>query len=397
VWELLEDDRTPRSDWSISRILAIELAAYLERVRPKRILEVGSGFSTAVLAAYAVGHDAEVVTLEHQREFHKHTRRGLAKLGLDGPVDLKLADLRPQRFGGHRWYQWYEVSLEKEFDFVFVDGPPKEMGRRGVFYAIREHLTPGWQIWLDDGLRRHEHQCIKLWEQEFPGEFFWDRIDIDGKGIFRLCDATDEAERGAEQAHAGRLAIGVVVNGDPNWWRRAKRTVGDRLLDSSYVVVTTRGGPLPSRPKFVNRPVPADGRPLEQRVQAMLKELADQPGVRYVLYLDDQWSPRTLDARWLSRALDVLETRADIEQVCLEHRADAGGEANGQGLARPFTGVPSLLRADRLKEAFSSADAKSRRRRRTGRSGSEVGSPPELLTVELSPGVFCRINGNGHR
>lgn len=106
ISELLADPRAPHSEWSISETLAIELAGYLERVRPKRILEIGSGFSTVVLAKYAARHGAKVVSLEHEQRYHKRTTEGLAELALDGPVDLKLARLRPRQFGNHEPYQW---------------------------------------------------------------------------------------------------------------------------------------------------------------------------------------------------------------------------------------------------------------------------------------------------
>jgi predicted O-methyltransferase YrrM len=386
VRELLADARVPRSDWSISERLATELAAYLERVQPRRILEVGSGFSTAVLAAYAIRHDAEVVTLEHAYEYHELTRKGLATLALDAPVDLRLAPLREQKFAGHGPYRWYSTKLEDDFDFVFVDGPPKVMGRQGVFFAVEKHLRPGWRMWLDDGLRKHERRCIRLWRERFPGHFSETRLDIDGKGVFILSDARGERERAEEQAIAGRLGIGILANGDPDWWPRAKQNLGDRLLDSSYVVVTAQHSSLTPEPRrFINRRRLGDRRPLEQRIQWILHELAGRPNVRYVLFLDDRWSPSPLVENWLSRALDILEKEPKVEQVCLKHRIDATDEAARRGSRQPFTGTPSLLRANRLSVILQPEAAKSRRRQQT----------PSLRTIQLSPGVFRRDDRHG--
>ena len=66
IWELLEHQHTPKTRWLISNALALELAEHLERTRPERILEIGSGFSTVILAAYAARYeDVRVVSLEH--------------------------------------------------------------------------------------------------------------------------------------------------------------------------------------------------------------------------------------------------------------------------------------------------------------------------------------------
>ncbi len=388
ISELLADPGVPRSTWSISDILAIELAAYLDRVRPKRILEVGSGLSTAVLAAYAVTHGAKVISLEHACKYYVRTARGLAKLRLSGSVDLRLASLRRQQFGRCGSYRWYDVPLEDSFDFVFVDGPPRVMGRWGVFFAVKDHLQPGWRMWMDDGLRNHEQACIRLWERHVPGCFFHEHLNIDGKGVFILRDAGDEQSRGAERKIPGRLGIGVLGNGDSGWWRRAKRNVGDQLLDSSYVVVTARdqmpAPRAPRLPKLVDKHLPADGRSPQQGIWRMFEELSRQPDVDYVLYLDDRWFPATLDERWLARALDILQTRPDVEQVSLQHQIDVTAGANGQGFLKPFTGAPSLLRADRLG---------------TPRPLRTVHPPhteePPLHTVQLLPGVFRHTNGHG--
>lgn len=393
--DLLSDARTPRSDWSISDVLAIELIGHLERSRPRRILEVGSGFSTAILAAYAAEYGAEVVTLEHMPEYHDITAKALMRLSLDGSVDLRLAPLRTQYFGGNGPYRWYDASLEGRFDFVFVDGPPKIEGRQGVFFAVEGHLENGWQMWLDDGLRKHERRCRKLWERHFQDRFSWSRLDLgsDDKGVFILSDAAAEKEREEQQAILEQVAIGVLGGGDSDWWSRARSNVGDQLLASSYVVVAARDGkPVASLPKFVDNPLPADGRPSQQRIRRLLKELAGHPGVRYVLYLDDRWSPCTLDERWLLRALDILERDPQVAQVSLRHQIDVTGDETEGGCSGSFTFPPSLLRAERTRRMLPSRGAEVCQR--VLAKCRRAGPAPQLRTVQLWPGVF---RFNDHR
>jgi Methyltransferase domain len=384
AWDVLTSPDVPRSDWSINQMLAIELAAYLDRVQPPRILEAGSGYSTAILAAYAAHHDAKVVTLEHDLQYLRATRRGLRRLGLDRQVDLRLAPLRQHWFEGRGPYRWYDVPLEGQFDFVFIDGPPKVLGRRAAFFALQGHLRPGWQVWIDDGFRQHESHSVKVWERGFSGVFDRTRRDLDGKGVFVLSDARGE-RRLVAQSHLG---IAVLGHGDPNWWARAEQNLDSRLLESSHVVVVDRdetpGRTLPrAAGRFVNEQLPAAGS-LRQRRWAMFGSLARRREVQYVLYLDDQWSPSTLDLSWLSRAVDILRVHDEVEQVSLRHLVDIGaaGTEERQPIWMSFNGEPGLLRADWLRTLAQTESAGRRR------------PPPEpspLRTVQLSPGVF-RMN-----
>lgn len=124
MWQVLQDPRTPRTTWSISDALAVELTRYLELRKPERILEIGSGLSTVVLGAYAVRHGASVVTLEHAWKFYQRTRQALAQFGMDKQVQLRLAPLQSRQFERYgREAPWYDTWLSGIFDFVFVDGP----------------------------------------------------------------------------------------------------------------------------------------------------------------------------------------------------------------------------------------------------------------------------------
>jgi choline dehydrogenase-like flavoprotein len=388
IWDVLVDPRAPRSDWSINQMLAIELAAYLDRVRPPRILEVGSGYSTAILAAYAAHHGAEVVTLEHDPNYYRATRRALHRLGVDRHLDLRLAPLKQHWFGHRGPYWWYDHRLDGEFDFVFIDGPPKVLGRRGAFFALQGHLRPGWRVWVDDGSRRHERQCVRLWGEEFSGSFLETRWDIDGKGVFDLRDAAGARDQAADAA-TGRLAIGVLGHGDPNWWARVERTLGSGVLGPSRVVAVDRGQPPGRLPKaaagFVDDRLPAGG-PLPDRRLRLLRSLVAPPEVRYVLYLDDRWSPSTLDTTWLRRALEVLEQQPDVQQVSLGHLVDLAVDARTgrRSLPGPFPHEPSLLGADRLREALQ-ANGRARRSR-----PAAARQPAPLWSVQLTPGVFRR-------
>ena len=394
VWQVLQDAGTLRTSWSISDALAVELIRYLERRKPRRILEIGSGLSTVVLGAYAVHHGASVVTLEHSWKYYERTQRALARFGMDEQVRLKLAPLRSRRFEGYgRRAPWYDTRLKEKFDFVFVDGPPKAKGRNAVLFAIAKHLDEGWELWLDDGRRHHERNCLRRWQQGFPkGSFRVHRRDVDGKGVVVLSDATRRdvtAQPPRRPQLGGSLGIALIVNGDPIWPRRVERCLGRDLLSDSLVVATGQADGTTKPPAgFVNHWVTRDTEPFDL--------LAGRTELRYVLRLHDHWSHRTLDETWLSRALEILDQRSEVELVCLRHRSDsdqhhAPDEAQ-RGFVElgeaPFPDGPGLFRAAAIGKLVPAGPGRARRLPFRKPPAPE---PPSGVAVQLFPGVFRRM------
>ena len=395
VWQVLQDPRTPRTTWSISDALAVELTRYLERRRPARILEVGSGLSTVVLGAYAVRHGASVTTLEHAWKYYRRTQQALAYFGIDKRVKLKLAPLRSKRFeSSGRRAPWYDTQLDGKFDFVFVDGPPMAKGRNAVLFAIAGHLAEGWELWLDDAYRHHERSCLRRWQRELPKGFFrFHRRDVDGKGLLVLSDASrgDVTAQPPRRPQLGRsLGIALTVNGDPTWPRRVERCLGRDLLSDSLVVAMGRADGTTAPPaSFVDHWATRDS------------EAFDLLAARteYVLCLDDHWSYRTLDDTWLSRALDIFEQRSEIELVCLQHRIDTDWNRVPDEAERGFVELghtrfppePGLFRATAMRKLVPTGPRRERRppfRKRPP-------DPPAGVAVQLFPGVFRRMGDNG--
>jgi predicted O-methyltransferase YrrM len=389
VWQLLRDPRTPRTTWSISEALAVELTRYLECRRPPRILEIGSGLSTLVLGAYAVRHDAEVVTLEHDWSFYQRTRKALTQFGMGKQVCLKLAPLRSRHFEGcGRRVLWYDAKLDGRFDFVFVDGPPKNEGRNAVLFAIADHLSPGWELWLDDADRYHERGCLRRWQEGFPKGFFRiQRRQVDGKGVVVLSDASGRLPQPSRRQLGRALGIALIVNGDPTWPRRIERCLGRELLSDSLVVATAQvAGTTDSRPRFVDDWASGETQAFDL--------LAGRTEVQYVLRLADHWNRRTLDDAWLPRAMEILDQREDVELVYLEHRSDTEQHRSADEVERgfaelgtaPFPDGPGLFRVAAARKLATTGP--ERGRRRPFRRPPE---PPSGVAVQLFPGVFRRM------
>jgi glycosyltransferase involved in cell wall biosynthesis len=181
---LASDRRLEWTGWTITPALAEALAERLEEIRPTRILEIGSGNSTVVLAAYAAAGGASVTTLEHEPEYFEATSQLLTAMGLRDHVDLRLTPMGALTGPDRREAPWYDAPLEAAYDFVFVDGPPQRIGREGVLFGIANHLGPEWELWLDDGHREHELACLERWRPFVP--FEGALYDVDWKGVWVL-------------------------------------------------------------------------------------------------------------------------------------------------------------------------------------------------------------------
>ena len=168
--QLLHDPRLAWTSWTVTPGMAQHLIAALCHARPQRILEAGSGLSTALLARYAELTGAEVVTLEHEPRYFRQTAVLLDRLALRRAVDLRLAALGTVRRKGGEASRWYRPLPEGQFDFVFVDGPPKRIGRDGALFALAGQIKPDGQFWLHDGNRQHEKECVTAWQRTFSFE-----------------------------------------------------------------------------------------------------------------------------------------------------------------------------------------------------------------------------------
>jgi len=187
IKKLIEDKQLKWTSWTITKKDALMLGNRLKILKPKRILEIGCGISTVLLALYAKQNQIKVVSLEHKSVCHKNTIRFLKCFGLLEFVELKLVPIKLIHFKQAGAFFWYNISLKGKFDFVFIDGPPINYGRKAVLIAIHDHLNKNCEVWLHDGKRSHEQNCIKLWEGYFQ---FSKKLETIERGIWILKNIT---------------------------------------------------------------------------------------------------------------------------------------------------------------------------------------------------------------
>jgi hypothetical protein len=384
--------------WAIHRSTAVELAARLDARRPRRILEVGSGTSTAVLAAGAAAHGAELVTLEHEPRWYGRTRALLDRLGLADGVDLRLAGLAPRRCADGNDHLWYATELEGEFDFIFVDGPPRSSGRAGVLFSITGQLAEGWELWLKNGHRRHEQDCVARWQEHLPVAAA--TKDLEETGVTILTARTNGVP--ASPAVPAGLGVAILSQGR---WALLERTV-DALerhlpgVGEAGPVVVLAAVPKAVQVDYAGVPSAVDLLICEQAGAAgadtaagrLARALTGTGSVRYALLLQEGMLAATADEPALARAAEILDRRRDVSQVRLWHHSeqhDLGNDpvgrapgAAGRRAARGPTDIalgPSLVRSRDVPALFPDG----RPIRAQGRLPSAIGE-----VARLRPGVF---------
>lgn len=141
--------------WELRQETLALLDARLDVLKPRRILEAGSGRSTAILSRHA-----ETISLEHIPKYAEASRR------LAPSAEVRLCQLRRfNTLGGS--FRWYSTPMPEGIDFALIDGPPLSIGREAALFALWPHLSPGWEVWLDDADRPHEQECLEMWADYF--------------------------------------------------------------------------------------------------------------------------------------------------------------------------------------------------------------------------------------
>lgn len=136
---------------------------------PGPILECGSGLSTILIGAVAKRRGEVHWALEHLPHWSARVQRQLDRYRLDN-VMLCTAPL-----SDHGDFYWYDVPLDAmppRYSLVICDGPPGGTagGRYGLVPVMRERLTPGCVILLDDVVRLQEHTIANRWGSELGAD-----------------------------------------------------------------------------------------------------------------------------------------------------------------------------------------------------------------------------------
>jgi len=149
----------------------------LDTIKPRVVVELGSGISTLVVAAWMREQgEGSVISCDHDAQWCDKTRRHLERSGLSSFVEVVFAPLREWKSGTYtlKWYDLGEqlASIEA-IDMPIVDGPPRSldpmgMSRLPALDVFASRLSPRGAVVIDDALRSGERALIDAWKLAFP-------------------------------------------------------------------------------------------------------------------------------------------------------------------------------------------------------------------------------------
>jgi len=192
----------PLSSMAISPDLAAVLANLIFELRPRMVLELGSGCST-LIAGYCLERvgSGRIVSLDHEERYTEQTRRHIAQHQLESVATVIDAPLRRIELPRGRW-SWYGLEDLPDLppiDLLVIDGPPEWTGPLARYPALpqlKDRLSRDAVIVLDDTARPDEQEAVRLWLEEFP-EYYREDLPCE-KGAIVLRRApvgTDHASK----------------------------------------------------------------------------------------------------------------------------------------------------------------------------------------------------------
>src|SRR5580765_8542526 len=142
--------------WTLAPDALKFVISLVRHLKPRHILEFGSGLSTRVLARACADLKLKcaISSVDHDPEF-------AAKGKAEGRVRLQIAPLVARDCGGKILPLYYleskKFASRRAVDLVVVDGPPVNLGgREGTLYQAMEFVRPGTVVLLDDAGRAEE-------------------------------------------------------------------------------------------------------------------------------------------------------------------------------------------------------------------------------------------------
>jgi hypothetical protein len=165
------------SGWAADAILVHNAVRIIVDIRPRLILECGSGKSTIILGRClrAMGQ-GQLISLDHDPTYAQRTRELLQLHGLEEFVTIVTAPLVHSRSSttDYLWYgPEYEPLITRPIEVLLVDGPPgpsAPLARYPAVPLLQSRLAPECWILLDDGDRPDERAIARTWSTELSAK-----------------------------------------------------------------------------------------------------------------------------------------------------------------------------------------------------------------------------------
>jgi predicted O-methyltransferase YrrM len=163
------DESLADDSWALAPDALRLLAALVAELRPRHVVEFGSGASTVVLAYAAAYSGGSVISsVDHDPAYLARTAKLLQGQEGERLVSLQLAPLvarvRADELHPHYLLERAALASERPADLVLIDGPPAALGgRAGMLYQSLDLVQAGTVVLLDDAKREPERGAVARW------------------------------------------------------------------------------------------------------------------------------------------------------------------------------------------------------------------------------------------
>jgi predicted O-methyltransferase YrrM len=149
------------------------ISVLMDRVKPRSVLEFGSGLSTLFFSrALANTRDAVVYSMDNSEFYLSKTKEAVSGRS---NVELFCCPIKPYQYKFKRFLTYddsYLCRIPKgnALDMILIDGPPGyRYGREAVLYQVAPFVSPKTLILLDDANREPEQTAITNWRKVWGG------------------------------------------------------------------------------------------------------------------------------------------------------------------------------------------------------------------------------------
>src|SRR3954470_501145 len=161
----------PASDgWTLAPDALRFVTAAVRVLRPRHVLEMGSGLSTKLLAREVVtlGDGGAISSIDHDPQYNWESSCAESS-DKAANVAFHLAPLVVREFGGKLCGAYLiqpdKLASKEPVDLVVIDGPPVNLGgREATLYQVMDYARAGTVVLLDDSKRPEERAAIRAWQ-----------------------------------------------------------------------------------------------------------------------------------------------------------------------------------------------------------------------------------------
>lgn len=165
----LAGDALPHlGSWKADTFLLHRIVDIIEEARPARVVELGSGATSLVIAQALAQHGGgRLHSFDQHAPFIEAMQIWLGEHGLDAEFHHAPLTTRDARWPG----LWYGLTaVPGSIDLLVIDGPPWAVHpfARGMAERLFPLVAPGGTVLLDDAARPGERYVARRWRMAWP-------------------------------------------------------------------------------------------------------------------------------------------------------------------------------------------------------------------------------------